>query len=114
MSFKNSSTYVQRQTNLMLLKMHAFARVFIDDIVIFFKTFENHLRYLDIVFQRLSDYDVFMSLKKRFLSYFFIILLDQIVDVLSRITSKKKLKIVSFLIFSHTLSELEKYLDIIE
>jgi hypothetical protein len=98
----------------MLLKMHAFARVFIDDIVIFFKTLENHLRHLDIVFQRLNDYDVFMSFKKRFLSYLFIVLLDQIVNVLSLIISKKKLKIVSSLIFTHTLSELEKYLDIIE
>jgi hypothetical protein len=43
MSFKNFSSYVQRQTNLMLKDLREFVRAYMNDIIIFFKILDEHL-----------------------------------------------------------------------
>jgi hypothetical protein len=50
MSYKNSSSYVQRQTNLMLKNLRDFVRAYMNDIVIFFKTLNDHLLHLKKIF----------------------------------------------------------------
>ena len=42
MRFKNSSFYVQRIMNEQLRKLREFCRIYIDDIVVFFKIFATH------------------------------------------------------------------------
>lgn len=113
MKFKNSSAYVQRQTDLMLKDLRDFAKIYIDDIVFFFKSLSTHLKHLNVKFQRLSKYDVTLNSKKSFLKYSSIILLDQIIDVFEMIIVEKKLAVISKLTFSEILKKLKTYLDLI-
>jgi hypothetical protein len=53
MSFKNSSFYVQRQTDLMLKNLREFVKAYMNDIMIFFKTLDDHFTHLRAVFERL-------------------------------------------------------------
>jgi hypothetical protein len=94
MSYKNSSSYVQRQTNLMLKDLRDFVRAYMNDIVIFFKTLNDHLFHLRQVFERLWHYNVVLNSKKAFLNYFSIVFLDQIVDVLDLTTVQEKLAVI--------------------
>jgi hypothetical protein len=114
MSFKNSSIYVQRQTNLMFKDLRVFAKTYLNDIMIFFKNLNDHLEHLRRMFQWLQNYNVILNSKKVFLEYFFIVLLKQIVDVLELTTTKEKLTIIINLAFSRSLKELKTYLKLTE
>jgi hypothetical protein len=92
----------------------SFVKTFIDDIIIFFKDLDSHLTHLNKVFNLLTMNDIFVNLKKVFLRYVFVQLLDQKIDFLELITNEEKLKIISKLKFSRTLKQLETYLDLIE
>ena len=69
MSFKNSSLYVQRQTDKLLRSFRAFARVYVNDIVIFSKTLEEHLNHLRQMFKLFIEKCVNLALIKFFLAY---------------------------------------------
>jgi hypothetical protein len=114
MSYKNSSSYVQRQTDLMLKNLRDFVRAYMNDIVIFSKLLNDHLHHLRQMFERLWHYNVALNSKKTFLKYSLIMLLEQVVDALSLITSKEKLIAIVNLTFSLTLKELKTYLDLID
>jgi hypothetical protein len=51
MGFKNSVSYVQRQIDRVLHPYRDFARAYIDDVVIFSKTLDEHIAHLRQVFQ---------------------------------------------------------------
>ena len=114
MKFKNSSTYVQKQTDLMLKDFRGFIRIYIDDIVIFFTSFEDHVKHLNMTFQRLAKYNVILSSKKSFLSYSSIILLSQVVNAFEMITAEKKLTAISKLAFFKIFKKLKTYLELTE
>jgi hypothetical protein len=114
MSFKNSSFYVQRQTNLMLKDLREFVRIYMNDIMIFFKNLEDHLMHLRQIFKRLQNYNVTLNSKKVFLEYLSIVLFDQIVNALNLMTAEKKLVAIVNLVFSLTLKKLKIYLDLID
>ena len=46
MNFRNNFAYVQRQIDIVLRQYHVFARVYIDDIVVFNKILKKHLKHL--------------------------------------------------------------------
>ena len=50
MGFKNSPAYVQRRIDIILCPFQEFARAYIDDIVIFSTSFEEHVAHLHCVF----------------------------------------------------------------
>ena len=114
MSFKNFSIYVQKQTNLMFKDFRGFVKTYIDDIVFFSEFLKNHVEHLNKRFQRLSKYDVILNSKKFFFDYFFIILLDQVVDVFEMITAAEKLEVISKLFFFKIFMSLKKYFDLTE
>ena len=89
MNFKNSFVYVQRQTNLFFKNMRKFARIFIDNIIIFSRIKKKHLKHLKTVFERLFFYNVIFNSAKVFLNFFSLILLNQIIDALKFTTAKK-------------------------
>ena len=66
MNLKNSFAYVQRQTNLLFKNMREFAKTFIDDIIIFSRIREKHLKHLKTIFERLFFYDVIFNFVKKF------------------------------------------------
>ena len=90
MNFKNSSSYVQRQTNQMFRFYRQFSRVFIDDIVIFFYILKKHFQHLNQIFDFFINKRVNLTSIKSFLNYFFIILLKQRVDNLELFIFEKK------------------------
>ena len=50
MRYKGSPPYVQRQTNKLLRPYQSFAKAYINDIIVFFKTLVEHLQHLRIIF----------------------------------------------------------------
>ena len=51
MNFKNSSAYVQKPTTFILKNSRKFVRIYIDDIVIFFKSLNDHVKHLNLTFK---------------------------------------------------------------
>ena len=107
MKFKNFSVYVQKQTNFMLKNFRDFVKTYINDIVFFFISLNEHVKHLDKDFQRLLKYDVTLNLKKFFLKYSFIMLLKQIVNVFEMIIFEKKIDCDRQIIFFKNVQESE-------
>ena len=112
MRYKNSSVYVQRQIDRILKFCRIFARAYIDDVVIFSKTLNEHLSNLRSIFDLLKRNNIFINSVKTFLKYSFVNLLSQHVNSLDLSTNKKKIKTISNFVFSKTLSDLETYLKL--
>lgn len=112
MKYYNSSSYVQRQMNWILCAFCAFAWSYIDDIVIFFKTLDEHISHLHQVFQLFQNLNISLKSKKFFLNYFTVTLLRQRVNVLELFISEKKIKTLTDSQFSTTLKILEIYLEL--
>ena len=111
MKFKNSLSYVQRRIDAIFRDLRDFVRAYVDDIVVFFNTFEKHMTHLHSMFQRLNFYDISLFLKKFFLDYSTVALLDQKVDVFDLTIAVDKLKIIIKLNFSYILKDLKIYLN---
>ncbi len=52
-----------------------YARYYVDDIVIFSKTFEQYIEYLDKIFKLFDAFGIIFKNVKTYLDYLFIILL---------------------------------------
>ena len=114
MSFKESSTYVQRQIDVIFRNHRNYNRVFIDDIVVYSQTLKNHVKHFHVIFDLLNSKNIFLSSIKLFLNYFSIQLLKQKVDVFELITVVEKIETIAKLKFSKTLKDFEIYLNFIE
>ena len=113
MKFKNSSTYVQKQTNFMLRKFCDFVKIYIDDIVFFFVFLNQHIKHLNKNLQRFFKYDVILNSKKFFFEYSSIVLFDQIMNVFEMIIFEKKLATIIKLTFSKIFKKLKIYVKLI-
>ena len=114
MKFRNSSTYVQRQINIILRDFRDFARVYVNDIVMFNKTFEKHIEHLIKIFELFRKMNIVLKLNKIYLEYFIVVLLNQKIDNFEFIIIEKKLKIIFKFRFIVTLKQLKTYLSFIE
>ena len=110
MGYKNSPAYVQRQIDRLLRDYKVYARAYIDDVVIYSETLEEHVKHLRAIFGLFAKFNISINSKKAFLGYPSVNLLGQKVDSLGLSTSDEKLKAISRLSFPHTLSLLETYL----
>ncbi|KAI1005666.1 hypothetical protein K3495_g2549 [Podosphaera aphanis] len=90
----------------------AYARAYIDDIVIFSRTFEEHESHLQQVFTNLEQHNIYLSPKKCFLSYPFVALLGQRVDALGLSSAEDKLAAIAKITFPRTPKQLEYYLGL--
>ncbi len=111
MKYKNSSFYVQRQVDRLFRDLF-FVKAFIDDIIIYSRFMKKHLDHLNRIFIILINNEIFINLKKIFLSYSFVQLLDQKVNFLNLTTDEKKLKTIARLKFLRTLKQLKIYLEL--
>ena len=107
-------TYVQRQIDNILRKFRVFARVYVNNIVIFNKTLKKHLQHLRSVFQLFQKMNIALKLIKIYLNYSIVTLLNQKINNLKLIIVEKKLKAIFKLRFSITLKLLKIYLKFIE
>ena len=111
MNYKNSSVYVQRQIDRLLRSFRAFAKTYVDDIVVHSNILQEHLAHLKQIFDMLRANNISIKSKKTFIDYPTVHLLDQKVDSLELVIVEKKLKTISRLFFSTTLQLLKTYLD---
>ena len=114
MKYKNFSTYVQKQIDRLLKRFRRFARIYVDDIIIFFKTFEKHKQHLRFVFVMFQINNIFIKLNKIFLKYFFVALLNQKVNFFDLFINVEKLKIIVKIRFLKILRFLKHYFDFID
>ena len=112
MGYRNLPAYVQQMIDQILRPFQTFARAYVDDIVIFSKSFEEHLEHLDQVFKTLSNYNICLAPEKSFLGYPSVALLGQRVDAFGLATSADKLAAIAQLAFPKTLRQLDHYLGL--
>ena len=112
MKYKNSFVYVQRQIDRVLRFCRKFARVYIDDVVIFFKILNEHLTHLRSIFSFMSTNNISINSVKAFIDYSFVNLLRQHVNSLNLFIDKDKIKIIFEFIFSQSLNDFETYLSL--
>lgn len=94
-----------------ILREHrSFARAYVDDIVSFSMTLDEHLQHLERVLSTLRERNIKLSAKKTFLGYPSIKLLGQRMDALGLATAEEKLKAILQLKFPKNLKALETYL----
>ena len=110
MSYRNSSAYVQKQIDKMLRNYQRFVKTYVNDIVIFFKTLQNHVMHLRQVFKVLIQNNISINSIKTFLEFSFVNFLKQHVTSLKFSTNEQKLRAIVNLIFSQNLTQLEIYL----
>jgi hypothetical protein len=110
MGFKNSVSYVQRQIDRVLRLYRDFARAYIDDVVIFSKTLDEHIAHLRQVFQTFQDKRISVQPEKTFIGFPLVRLLGQHIDSFGLATAEDKIKAISDLQFPTTLADLERYL----
>lgn len=70
MNFKNFSTYVQKKIDTFFCMYKVFARVYVNNVMIFNHTLKKYITYLHIIFVLFELFDIILSLKKFFLDYF--------------------------------------------
>ncbi len=108
----NSPAYVQRFID-QLLHAHAhFARVFIDDIVIYSDLLEDHLGHLETIFSTFCKKNIAIAPTKSFVGYLSIKLLGFHVDSFSLTTTREKVEAFRQLVFLGTLKALEHYIGV--
>ena len=112
MNYKNSSIYVQRQIDRLFRFYRAFAKTYVNDIVIHSNILQKHFAHLTKIFDMLRVNNIFIKFEKTFIDYFIVHLFDQKIDSLDLITIEKKLKVISRLFFSITFQLLETYLEL--
>ena len=103
MKYKNSSIYVQKQINRILRKHRNYVRAYVDDIIIFFKSFQKHVIHLIEVFDILNANNIIIKFEKAFLNYFTMQLLRQKINFFEFAIAKNKLRIISKLRFLRNL-----------
>ena len=114
MSFKESSTYVQRQIDVILRNHKNYSKAFINDIVVYSKTLNDHIKHLKSIFELLQSLNIFLSSIKSFLKYSSVQLLEQKVNAFELTTTTEKIEAIVKLNFFKTLKNLEIYFDFIE
>src|SRR5947207_8737661 len=77
MNYQEFSSYIQHMMNMIFCSHKFFVCCYIDDIIIFSKTLENHLQYLNTIFNLFNKLEITFKKIKTHLDYLSIILLDQ-------------------------------------
>jgi len=87
--------------------------VYIDDIVVYLKTFEDHLIHLDKVLKAIIKANITLSPPKCHIGYQSLILLGQKVSRLGISTHKEKVDAIQALIPPNKVSELQSFLGMV-
>jgi hypothetical protein len=108
--FTNSPAHMQRFMDKKLRHMRNYVRCYVDDIVMHSKTFDDHLRHLQDVFQVLHDTGLYLSPAKCHLGYHSVKLLGRLVDRLGLSTLKERAEAIQNLAFPKTLQQPESFI----
>ncbi len=110
-NFKNSPAYIQRLIDK-ILHPFSFARVFIDNVVIYSKTLDDHVRHLKTILNLFQERYIILNPNKSFIAYPSVELLKQRVNNFNLFTSTEKLATIQNLEFPRTLKKLKTYLNL--
>jgi hypothetical protein len=80
MGFRNSVQHVQRFMDKKLKRFCSFVKSFVDDVVIFSNTMEEHYKHLRQVFTLFRELRLYLSAKKSFIGYPLVKLLGHLVN----------------------------------
>lgn len=109
-SYKNSFSYVQYQTNRMLHLYKKFVKIYINNIIVYSRTLLKYLIRLQKIFELFRLKYVSLTFIKFFLSYSLIFRINSF-DI---IIAKKKIVIIILLRFSINLKNLKTFLKFID
>lgn len=108
---RNGPSIFQRvMQNVLAPFLWVFALVYIDDIVIYSKTFEDHLIHLEKVLKSFVNYGITLSPGKTHVGYRSVLLLGQKVSRLGMSTHKEKVEAIVSLESPRNVSELQTFL----
>ena len=109
--YRNGPSVFQRvMQNVLAPFLWIFALVYIDDIVIFSLTFEDHINHLDQVFKAISDANITLSPSKCHFAYQSLLLLGQKVSRLGLSTHKEKVDAILAIETPKNAQELQTFL----
>ena len=112
MGYCNSVQHVQRQLDRILRRFREFCRAYVDDIVIWSDTLDDHIEHLHQVFKALDELDVSLSPAKSFLGYPTATVLGQRVNGFGLTAHEDKIRAILDIKFPSTLHQLEHYLGL--
>jgi hypothetical protein len=109
--YRNGPSVFQRVMQTVLAPfLWIFALVYIDDIVIFSLTFDDHLKHLELVFSAIAAANITLSPPKCHLAYQSLLLLGQKVSRLGLSTHKEKVDAILELAEPRNVHELQHFL----
>ena len=100
--------------NNLLRSCRTFVKTYVNDIIIFSKILHEHIEHLRQMFQFFKKRRVSLTFNKSFIDYSFIQLLNQKIDSLKLIISKKTVAIITTFKFFRFLNDLDHFLDLID
>lgn len=111
---KNGPSICQRTMhNILAPFLWLFTLVYIDDIVVYSKTYEEHLEHLERVLEAIERAGLTLSPKKCHLFYSSILLLGHKVSMLGLSTHEEKVKAITELKRPTKLSKLQTFLEMV-
>ena len=91
---------MQKQINRLLRQQRRFVKIYVNNIIVFFKTRKKHKLYLQQMFEILIENNIFIKFIKVFIDYLSILLLNQKIDFFDLAIVEKKLKTITKFRFS--------------
>lgn len=110
MGFKNSPAFAQRFMDRLFFDHRSFVRAYIDDIIIFSDSAEEHEEHLKIVFDILQKARIHIAPDKSFLAYQSVQLLGCVANGEGVVKTTDRIEAFRKLVFPNNLSALETYL----
>jgi hypothetical protein len=112
MGYCNSPGHMQRFMDKVLEPHKEYARCYIDDVVVFSKTYEDHIRHVRRVLNCLAALGMTLSPEKCYVGYHSVQLLGRMVDRYGLSTIKERTDALAQIQFPKTLRELEHFMGI--
>ena len=114
LGLKNGPAVFQRVMNKVLSQyLWVFTLVYIDDIIVYSKTFEDHLNHLDKVLEAIESAGITLSPKKCHIAYQSLTLLGQKVSRLGITTQKEKIETIVSLKEPKKIKDLQTFLGMV-
>ncbi|HXP51692.1 MAG TPA: reverse transcriptase domain-containing protein, partial [Bacteroidia bacterium] len=104
------STFQRIMQGVLAPYLWIFTLVYIDDIVVYSYTFEDHLKHLELVFKAISDNNITLAPAKCHFAYQSLMLLGQKVSRLGLSTHKEKVDTILQLAEPKNVSQLQSFL----
>jgi hypothetical protein len=112
MGYINSPSHTQKFMDKKLQSHKLYARCYIDNIVVFSATFEEHTNHIDAVLSTLAECGMTLGPNKCYVGYHSVELLGHKVNRFGLSTLKEKVDAISSLKFPTTLAQLDYFLGL--